>query len=257
MNEMSTNIPTIADAIALAAEHHRDTDKGGAPYILHPIRVMLAMTTDEARRVALLHDVIEDTNVTAEDLRGLGYPDREIAALEALTRKKSETYEDFIERVRANPLATIVKRADLVDNMDIRRLPHIGLEEAARLAKYLRAWRRLQDEDHESLPRASTEPKSSRTVRLVDVEGPTSMRIDANINEAGDLVISGQDTGEAPSQLFGDRDYEYWLTVRSQHKDDALLALIEKLYAGDTRAEIRLRELLEGKGIPCEFHNYM
>src|SRR4051812_17032275 len=101
MNEMSTNVPTIADAIALAAEHHRDTDKGGAPYILHPIRVMLAMTTDEARTVAVLHDLLEDTKVTAEDLRKRGYREPEIEALQALTRKKDkdETYDTFIERV--------------------------------------------------------------------------------------------------------------------------------------------------------------
>jgi (p)ppGpp synthase/HD superfamily hydrolase len=148
MNEMSTNVPTIADAIALAAEHHRGTDKGGAPYILHPIRVMLAMTTDEARRVAVLHDLLEDTKVTAEDLRKRGYPEPDIEALQALTRKKEqgETYEAFVERVRTNPLATIVKRADLVDNMDIRRLSEVGPEEAKRLAKYLRAWKRLQGE---------------------------------------------------------------------------------------------------------------
>jgi (p)ppGpp synthase/HD superfamily hydrolase len=144
MNEMSTNIPTIADAIALAAEHHRGTDKGRAPYILHPIRVMLAMTTDEARRVAVLHDLLEDTKVTAEDLRKRGYPQPEIEALQVLTRNKGETYEAFIERVRTNPLATVVKRADLVDNMDIRRLSDVGEEEAQRLAKYLRAWKRLQ-----------------------------------------------------------------------------------------------------------------
>jgi len=148
MNEMSTNIPTIADAIALAAEHHRDTDKGGAPYILHPIRVMLAMTTDEARRVAVLHDLLEDTKVTAEDLRKRGYPEPEIEALRALTRKKGEgeTYEAFIERVRKNPLATAVKRADLADNMDVRRLSEVGPNEAESLAKYLRSWKLLQGE---------------------------------------------------------------------------------------------------------------
>src|SRR5438067_604623 len=107
-----TQPPTVADAIALAASHHRDAaDKGGAPYILHPIRVMLAMTTDEARRVAVLHDLLEDTSVTAKDLRRLGYPEREIAALQALTKKESETYEKFIERVLTHPLAVLVKPA--------------------------------------------------------------------------------------------------------------------------------------------------
>jgi hypothetical protein len=147
MNETSTNVPTIADAIALAAEHHRGAiDKGGAPYILHPIRVMLAMATDESRRVAVLHDLLEDTKVTVEDLRKRGYPEPEIRALQALTRNKDETYDAFIDRVRTNRLATIVKRADLVDNMDVRRLSEVGRKEAERLAKYLRAWKSLQGE---------------------------------------------------------------------------------------------------------------
>ena len=146
MSEVRTNVPTIADAIALASEHHREgTDKGGAPYILHPIRVMLAMTTDDARRVAVLHDLVEDTHVTPDDLRKRGYPEPEIEALQALTKQKGESYDAFIERVRANPLAAIVKRADLVDNMDVRRLSEVGPTEAERLAKYLRAWRRLQE----------------------------------------------------------------------------------------------------------------
>src|SRR3954470_21134310 len=108
MNETNPRLPTVADAIALATEHHRQSkDKGGAPYILHPIRVMLAMTTDDARRVAVLHDLVEDTHVTPDDLRKRGYPEAEIEALHALTKRKGESYDAFIERVRANPLAAI------------------------------------------------------------------------------------------------------------------------------------------------------
>jgi (p)ppGpp synthase/HD superfamily hydrolase len=139
-------IPTVADAVALAAKHHRDAlDKGGAPYILHPLRVMMAMTTDRERRVAVLHDLLEDTEVTAENLRQLGYPEDEVTALEALTRQKGETYEAFVERARINPLAAAVKRADLEDNMDVRRLSKIEPKDAERLAKYLRAWNRLRE----------------------------------------------------------------------------------------------------------------
>lgn len=141
-------IPTVADAIAFAAENHRDAvDKGGAPYILHPLRVMLAMRTDEARRVAVLHDVLEDTHTTPDDLRRLGYPDREVETLVALTKLPGEhdDYEAFIERVRLDPLATAVKLADLVDNMDIRRLASFGDADAKRMTKYLAAWKRLSE----------------------------------------------------------------------------------------------------------------
>lgn len=81
-------IPTIEDAIAFAAKKHRgQVDKAGEPYILHPLRVMLAMDTDEARRVAVLHDVMEDCGVSRADLEQLGYPPAEIAAVEALTKR--------------------------------------------------------------------------------------------------------------------------------------------------------------------------
>jgi (p)ppGpp synthase/HD superfamily hydrolase len=136
--------PTVADAVALAAEKHRNaTDKGGAPYILHPLRVMLAMTTDEARRVAVLHDVLEDSGVTADELRRRGYPEREVTALVALTKQPGEDYAAFIEHVREDALATTVKRADLLDNMDVRRLASFGAADAERMARYLAAWKRL------------------------------------------------------------------------------------------------------------------
>lgn len=137
-------IPTVADAVALAAEQHRNaTDKGGAPYILHPLRVMLSMTTDEARRVAVLHDVLEDTDMSPDELRRRGYPEREVTAIVALTKRPGEDYAKFIERVLLDPLAKAVKRADLLDNMDLRRLAAFGDADAERMARYLAAWKRL------------------------------------------------------------------------------------------------------------------
>lgn len=136
--------PNVADAVALAARAHRDAvDKAGAPYILHPLRVMMKMTNDAARRVAVLHDVLEDTDITADELRRLGYPENEIEALQALTKKDGESYEAFIERAAQNPIAAQVKRADLEDNMDVTRLTDVTPKDAERLAKYVKAWRRL------------------------------------------------------------------------------------------------------------------
>ncbi len=77
-----SKVPTVAAAIAFAAAKHVDqTDRAGQPYILHPLRVMMAVDTDEARRVAVLHDVVEDCGVSLDDLRALGYPEREVAAM--------------------------------------------------------------------------------------------------------------------------------------------------------------------------------
>ena len=93
-------------------------------------------------------------------------------------------------------------------------------------------------------------------VKLVNQGGATSIRIDVRIKDNGDLLFSGQDIGDAPEEIFGDSDYEYWLTVPAAQKDRLLLALIEKHYAGKSSVISQLRELLDSKKIPCEFHSH-
>lgn len=138
--------PTLEDAIALAVEAHRgQRDKSGKAYILHPLRVMMRLETDTERMVAILHDVVEDTPWTLERLRGLGYPEEVLSALDCLTKREGETYEAFIERVLPHPLARRVKRADLEDNMDVRRLLAFTERDAERMARYRAAWARLQE----------------------------------------------------------------------------------------------------------------
>ncbi|MCV9961436.1 HD domain-containing protein [Pararhizobium sp. BT-229] len=113
-------------AIKLATEAHAgQVDKAGQPYILHPLRVMQAMKTDDERIVAVLHDVIEDTAWTCDDLYWQhGFSPDVVAAIGALTRRSGEEYFDFIRRAAANPLARAVKIADIRDNLDpTRRLP--------------------------------------------------------------------------------------------------------------------------------------
>lgn len=137
--------PTLEDAIALAVEAHRgQRDKAGQTYVLHPLRVMMRLETETERMVAVLHDVVEDSPWTLERLREAGYPEEVLGALDCLTKREGETYEAFIERVLPHPLARRVKRADLEDNMDVRRLPSISEKEASRLARYRAAWERLK-----------------------------------------------------------------------------------------------------------------
>ena len=137
--------PTLEDALALAVEAHRgQRDKAGQTYILHPLRVMMRLETETERMVAVLHDVVEDSPWTLERLRGLGYPEEVLGALDCLTKREGETYEAFIERLLPHPLARRVKRADLEDNMDVRRLPAVTAKDAERLARYRAAWARLQ-----------------------------------------------------------------------------------------------------------------
>ncbi len=135
----------LEDAILLAAENHKgQSDRAGRPYILHPLRVMFKMQTDEERIVAVLHDVIEDTPVTLEELRMRGYSKRVLDAVDHLSRREDETYDAFIDRIARNPLAVRVKLADLEDNMEVRTLVKQNDDDRKRLARYKAAREKLQ-----------------------------------------------------------------------------------------------------------------
>ena len=141
-------MPSLEDTITFAVEKYRvhAPDKGGQPYLLHPLRVMLAMDTEEERRVAVLHDVVEDCNVSLDQLRAMGYQEVEVQAMDALTwrKERGESYEAFIDRLLPDSLARKVKLADLAHNMDVRRLKHVGDADLERLDRYVRAWRKLR-----------------------------------------------------------------------------------------------------------------
>lgn len=131
---------TLEKAISIAAQAHAgQADKAGAPYLLHPLRVMMKMTSDEERIAAVLHDLIEDTGWSLERLKEEGFGAGILAALDHLTKRDGEEYGDFIERVKRNPLAVKVKIADLEDNLDASRLKEVTAADAARLEKYRRA----------------------------------------------------------------------------------------------------------------------
>lgn len=118
--------------------HHGQFDKGGAPYILHTLKVMHYLKSDdeELMAIALGHDVIEDTPVTWADLKAAGMTDRVIAGIESLTKMPGQTYDEYKERIFANPDAMRVKMADLRHNTDIRRLKGVTAKDSARIAKY-------------------------------------------------------------------------------------------------------------------------
>lgn len=135
---------TLERAIAIAvAAHAGQTDRAGAPYILHPLRVMLRVTSDDERIVAVLHDVVEDTDWTLEKLRAEGFSETVLAALANVTKRPGEDYAAFVERAASHPVSHAVKRADLEDNLDVRRLPEVTARDAERLEKYRRAYARL------------------------------------------------------------------------------------------------------------------
>jgi len=133
-------------AVMIAAEAHLgQTDKGGAPYVHHPLRLMLRAQTSDEQVTAALHDVVEDSGWTLAELEREGFGPRIIAALDALTRRKGETYEAFIERVAVDPLARRVKLLDLEDNSDLGRIASPTERDRERVAKYAQAIQRLRD----------------------------------------------------------------------------------------------------------------
>ena len=130
-------------ALELCTEKHAgQVDKAGKPYLGHIARVA-GEFYDEKAIVALLHDIVEDTDVNPGELLQKGFTKEIVDAVVAITKKENESYESFIERVGKNKMAREVKIADLEDNMNIRRLPKITEEDMVRLNKYLEAWRYL------------------------------------------------------------------------------------------------------------------
>ncbi len=135
---------TLEDAIILACSAHRGQfDKGGAPYILHPLRVMLGISGDDQRIAAVLHDVVEDSGIDPAVIADR-FGDDVAQAVVALSRRDDEDYDAFIERCARNPIARDVKRADIEDNLDLSRLIRITASDRERGEKYRRALDRLE-----------------------------------------------------------------------------------------------------------------
>ena len=139
---------TLQRAIEIAKKAHAgQVDKAGKEYIFHPLRVMEMGKTETEKIVGILHDVIEDTSITIEDLTNEGFSQEILDALLCITKlSNDENYDHFISRVLTNPLATKVKINDLKDNMDITRLNKVTDKDLKRLQKYQWAYNRLVDE---------------------------------------------------------------------------------------------------------------
>ena len=131
---------SLEHAIAIAAAAHEgQVDKGGAPYILHPLKVMLRVNTLEERIVAVLHDVVEDCGISFDDLRNEGFSETVLMAIASVTKVPDESYEEFVERVAQNPIGRVVKLADLEENSDLSRIAEPSWEDLERVEKYRRA----------------------------------------------------------------------------------------------------------------------
>jgi guanosine-3',5'-bis(diphosphate) 3'-pyrophosphohydrolase len=176
---------TLAVAIAVAAEAFKDTlDKAGEPYILHCLRVMNNLHTrdKELQSIAILHDVVEDTGITLEDLKNMGFSDRVLKAVALLTHDNRMDYKSYIQRIAGNSDARIVKLADLKDNSDITRLKGLSQSDFDRMKKYHVAFIYLMEEAaKESIP----VELSKKPPEIIRSESPSAEEV---LRENGDLL---------------------------------------------------------------------
>lgn len=147
MSDEKTGQELLTLAIDVATRAHEgQLDKGGRPYFLHPQAVAASLDAAEHKVIAYLHDVCEDSSVTIEELRALGFPKSITDAIDVLTRRRETSYEEYIRLVKKNKSARCVKLADLRHNMDMTRIPNPTCKDYKRLEKYKRAYQFLMED---------------------------------------------------------------------------------------------------------------
>ena len=140
--------PMTKKALKLCFEAHKDQlDKSGMPYVFHPFHLAEQMTDEKTTIVALLHDVVEDTDYTQDDLRGMGFPEDVLEAIALMTHADGVPYMEYVAAIKTNPIAKAVKLADLKHNSDMTRLEQITSWDEARAEKYRNAMALLQAVD--------------------------------------------------------------------------------------------------------------
>lgn len=137
----------LAKAIDIASSAHLgQTDRSGKPYILHPLRIMFNMTSEDAKIAAVLHDVVEDTDWTLDQLAEAGFSSTVVSTVDLLTHDDETEYFDYVKRLSVSAIAIEVKLGDLTDNMNILRLDKLGDKDLERLQRYHRAYAFLESE---------------------------------------------------------------------------------------------------------------
>ena len=132
-------------ALSLCFEAHKDqVDKSGLPYVFHPFHLAMEMTDELSTVVALLHDVVEDTDYTLQDLEDMGFPPAVLDAIDLMTHREGVPYMEYVAAIQTNPLARIVKMADLRHNSNITRVDNPTEKDYARVEKYRQAMALLE-----------------------------------------------------------------------------------------------------------------
>lgn len=140
------SLPLLERSIIISAIYHAgQLDKGGTQYIFHPLSVALELKNEKEQVVAILHDVVEDTEITFEDLEVLGFTEEIIEAVRSITKRKKEDYFVYVRRAKLNDIGLKVKREDLLKNMDISRIPNPTERDMIRLEMYKKALNLLEE----------------------------------------------------------------------------------------------------------------
>jgi hypothetical protein len=254
---------TLERAIAIAAQAHAgQLDKGGAPYVLHPLRVMQRQVTEEALVVAALHDVIERGagGWTLALLGDEGFPAAVLAALDAVSRRDGEDDVQCALRAATDPLGKAVKLAELADNCDLSRIAAPTDEDRARAEKCREAIElievvcRLAGGGTTATPAVDLPDKVQiRYERFERGYRELATYVDAG----GALVLDGCDAGDDVKGWSGDWDYEYTLTVPAAHRDRVLLQLVKEKVLSDDKASVHVfRDWLQAHNIESSFWSY-
>lgn len=239
----------LHEALELARRVHQgQVDKAGEPYIHHVQRVMAVLTSPDEKLAAALHDVVEDTSTTLADLATAGCPSQILAAVDALTRRDDEGYEALIRRASTNPLARIVKAADLYDNSDEERLSRLPDDDAARLRdKYAKAIELLGVGDQ--IERWRNRDRVNRLVTNAVVTGDpdalSALFKDADV----DVRFACSECGESAGRLVLVHDH----LLRAGLIGLASFDLSSSSELETVRAAIQTRDLAMVRGANAEF----
>jgi (p)ppGpp synthase/HD superfamily hydrolase len=146
-NNVETKLNDLLErAIGIAVNAHQgQRDDSGEPYVLHPLRMMTRAKSVDAKIVAVLHDVVEDSDWTLDKLRAEAFSEAVVIAVDNLTKREGEQYDDFVTRSIRDPLSKEVKLLDLEDNMNVLRYKEVAEDERKRLAKYFKAWHQIME----------------------------------------------------------------------------------------------------------------
>jgi len=238
----------LEKAISIAVENHAcQVDKAGAPYVLHPLRAMFQMDTELEMIVAVLHDVVEDADVTPDDLRMAGFDNEVIEAVDSVTNRDGESYNDFIVRAGSNPIGYKVKMADLHDNLDLARIAEPTPKDYRRLAKYEKAIKTLKAMQ---ITRKESDMDKITSILIDKRENDRGVtRLSSEISDDGNLIINDYFIGPAAQEFYGHDDVDSFVKIKKIHKDSLLLLLLRDRFEKISE----LREWLDSAGVPYDF----